>query len=476
MLRPRVIGIALAVATALTLVRSAAAKPYTLAELIEMARRGNPGVQASAAAATAMESQVTEAKRNWFPSGELISFLAPVPEVHCLGANQLSPNPDGTRPTQGVQNLAESNCTTTDANPHDNPSILTDLKGPWFRTDIKIVQPLWDFGKISAGVSAAEAGVSALRQKQVATASEVELNVSKAYWGIKLARELLDALAEGSGYVDEAQKKIEKELADGSGSATITDRLRLRTVRAEVDAQTLEAKRLADLALAGLRTLLGSEAPAELEIDDAPFEPRTIPSRPIASYEEAALLNRPEVRALGFAVKSKHALADLERRREYPDLALVATGSFAWAPTIDIPKNAFYNNPFNTYGAGIAATLRVPLDIGPKLARADRVRGEAEEAELRRREALGGIALEVRKAHNEMTEAAARVEAVHKGEKAGKAWVTAVAQNFAIGIAEARDFSDALNSFFLMRARYLQAIYDLNVAAAALSRATGAPL
>jgi len=82
----------------------------------------------------------------------------------------------------------------------------------------------------------------------------------------------------------------------------------------------------------------------------------------------------------------------------------------------------------------------------------------------------------VRKAFDEMTEAQARVTAVQKGEKAGKAWVTAVAQNFAIGLAEARDFSDALQAFFTMRARYLQSVYDLNIAAAALTRATGAPV
>ena len=86
---------------------------------------------------------------------------------------------------------------------------------------------------------------------------------------------------------------------------------------------------------------------------------------------------------------------------------------------------------------------------------------------------MGGIALEVRKAHSEVTEAAARVEVVHKGEKAGKAWITAVSQNFAIGIAETRDFSDALTNFFAMRARYLQAVFDLNVAVATLERATG---
>jgi outer membrane protein TolC len=446
---------------------TAFAKQYTLAELIEMARRGNHGIAAGGAAATAMEAQVSEAWRNWLPSGDLLSFVAPVPRLQCRG-NSRDPWDPST-----PKDVREGNCISTDANFRDNPNIITQIEGAWTRTELRVVQPLWDFGKISAGVAAAKAGVSALREKQAGVASDVEMNVRKAYWGLKLARELLDALDEGTGYIGQAQTKLDKQLEEGSGNVTVTDKLRLRTVRAEVDARTLETKRMAAFALLGLKTLLGAEAPADLDVDAEAFEPLELEEHPAAYYEEQARFNRPEVRALDFAVKAKHALADLERRREYPDLVLLGTASFAYAPTIDTPKNAFAQNPFNSLGAGVAAALRMPLDLGPKLARANRLRLEAEESDLRRQEALGGIALEVRKAYGELTEARARVEAVRKGERAGKAWVTAVAQNFAIGLAEARDFSDALMAFFTMRARYLQSVFDLNVAAAALGRATG---
>lgn len=458
---------AIGVAAFLLSVGQVAARPYTLDELIEMARRGNPGIAAGGAAAEAMESQASEARRNWLPSGDLLSFVAPVPEIRCAGPDQVGI--DGTE-------AREKNCVTTAQDPLHNPSILTNLKGAWTRTELRLVQPIWDFGKISAGVSAAEAAVAALREKQAGTAWEVELNVRRAYWGYKLARELADALDEGSGYVDGAQKRIEKQLEEGSGNVTVTDKLRLRTVRAEVDARILETKRLAELALSGLQTLLGPAAPPDLQIDDAPFEPLEIPEHPVSFYETRARLNRPEVRALGQAVKAKHALFDLERRREYPDLVLIGTASFAYAPTVDTPRNAFLSNPFNALGAGIAAALRMQLDLGPKLARADRVHAEAHEMDLRQDEAMGGILLEVRKSYGEVTEAVARVETLRKGEKAGKSWVAATSQNFAIGLAEARDFSDALLAFFQMRARFLQSIYDLNVAAAALARATGAPV
>jgi outer membrane protein TolC len=70
-------------------------------------------------------------------------------------------------------------------------------------------------------------------------------------------------------------------------------------------------------------------------------------------------------------------------------------------------------------------------------------------------------------------EARDRVAAMEKGQKSGKAWISAVAQNFAVGLAETRDFSDALIAFFGMRTRYLQAVYDLDIALSSLARATG---
>jgi outer membrane protein TolC len=280
-------------------------------------------------------------------------------------------------------------------------------------------------------------------------------------------------LEEGSGYVDDGMKKVDKDLAAGTGSVTVTDRLRLRTVRAELDARLLEARRLGDLARSGLRTLLGDSAPEDLDVDEEDFVPVQVQERPIGYYEDLARYNRPEVRLLDHAVRAKRALADLERRKEYPDLVLIGTAAFAYAGAVQNPQNAYYSHYFNSASAGLAAALRIQLDLGPKLARAARSKAEASETEYRRTEALGGIALDVRKSYGELREATSRTEALRKGEKAGKSWISAVAQNFTVGLAEARDLTDALLAFFQMRARYLQSVFDQNVAAAALTRATG---
>ncbi|HLK91556.1 MAG TPA: TolC family protein [Polyangia bacterium] len=438
-------------------VSPASARKFTLEELIQMSR-GNPQLAADAAATAAMEAQVLEAKLNWLPQGSVLSLLAPSPNVQCL--NQF-----------GVRD--PNNCVRTSA-PEVNLSTLS-----WNRvfthTEVQLIQPLWDFGKISAGVRAAKAGVEVSRQKEAGSRADLDLNIRKAYYGLKLAREVLDTLDEGGGYIENAQKTIDKDLAKGTGSSTVTDRLRMRTVHADLDARTLETKRLQGLARDSLRTLLGPEAPADLDIDDDPFEPPDVPERPVAYYEDLARAVRPEVKLLDAGIRAKQALADLERRKEYPDLILIGGAVFAFAQGVDNPTNAFYTHYYNSTAAGVAAGLRIPLDLGPKIARSRRLAAEAEQVGYQQSAAMGGIMLEVRKAYGEVAEARSRVASMEKGEKAGKAWISAVAQNFAVGLAEARDFSDALIAFFGMRTRYLQAVYDFDVALSSLARATGVP-
>ncbi len=449
---------------------SAHAKKLTLPELIDLAHAMNPGLHASAAVTDASRAQVTEAWTYWLPSGDLLSLLAPSPQVHC-DASALPGAPPLNTPA-GVA-YANAHCIQTNATEFSLSNV--SFSQVFTRTELRLVQPLWDFGKISAGLQAARAGVDVSREREAGARADVDLNVRKAYYGIKLARELVATLDEGSSYIDEAQKRIESDLANGTGNTTVPDRLRLRVTRAEIDARIQEAKRLEAIARDGLRALLGPDASADIDVDDEDFAPVEVKDRPVTYYEDQARFNRPEVRLLEHAVRAKHALADLERRKEYPDLVLIANGALAYAGGVEDPQNAFMNHYFHSSSIGVAAALRMQLDLGPRIARASQKRAEAAESEYRRSEALGGVLFEVRKAYDELTEAKNRTEAVHKGERAGKSWISAVSQSFAVGLAESRDFSDALNAFFQMRARYLQAVFDLNVAASTLARVTGAP-
>src|SRR5208283_3748962 len=155
---------------------------------------GNPGLAANAQVTVGIEAQALEAHRSYLPTGDLSSTVAPVPRIQCF------PSSDGTDSCAHT-NFYFENSQTFDA--------ITKLRGVFTRTDLRLVQPIYTFGKISAGVNAAELGVEASRSKESGQVADVELNVRKAYWGAKLARELLSMLDEGLEYLNDAQKKIE---------------------------------------------------------------------------------------------------------------------------------------------------------------------------------------------------------------------------------------------------------------------------
>jgi len=441
--------------------RPAQARVYTLEELLELAKRSNPGLVAGARQTAQVEAQLSEARRSWLPSGELLSFVGPSPSLRCLPEA-------GRSPSEFTKKFREEHCAQTD----DYEASVT-LKGVYTRTELRVIQPLYTFGKISAGTNAARAGIAASRDREQGLVADLELNVRRAYWGAKLGRDILETIKDGMGYLDEAQKIIEKNLSTGTGTSTVVDRHRLKAMRAEIDARVLEAEKLAALAIAGLRALIGPEAPNDIQVDAEPLEAPTIPERPLTQYQEQARLSRPEVKALNHLVDAKRALADFEKRKQYPDLVAIGGVTFAFASSVDNPKNAFANDPFNTLSAGLAVALRMPLDLGVRNARSVRVSAEAEEVFHRRREALGGIGFEVERAYAEMIEAQKRSKIMQSGEKTGKAWITTVAQNFSAGLAETKDFADGLVAFFQFRVRALQAIFDVNIAAASLGRAVG---
>jgi len=461
MMKPKLYPVLILALLVPSLPATALARAYTLDEILDLARKGNPGLAAGEQATAGIEAQLLEANRSWLPSGELNSLLAQAPSIHCQDAN-------------GIRS-GEENCVQTERVGTGTSGFLHAITpaGIFTRTELKVVQPIYTFGKISAGVSAAESGVKASKNRQFGLVADLELNVRKAYWGAKLATEILATLNEGRGYLDKAQKKIDDELAEGTGDASVTDRLRLRTMRAEIEGRILEAQRMADVARVGLRALIGSDAPADLDVDPDPIDALKVPDRSLKRYEDAARESRPEVKALDHMVAAKRALAELESNRRYPDIVLIGTAAYAYTSSVDSPKNAYYNNPWHALGAGIGAGFRLPLDLGVKSARAAKLLAEAKEAEQKRREAMNGIAFEVEKAHTELLEAGKRTKVMQKGEKAGRQWIAAVAQNIAIGVSEAKDFSDALLAFFQARVRYLQSMYDYNIAAAALTRATG---
>lgn len=396
-------------------------------------------------AARAAHAKVDEVSLSWVPQLDLTVVGGPSPQITC-------------HPSTAI-------CTSTD------PSEAGEaFSGIFFRVDAKLAMPIYTFGKLSAGTDAAEAGARAADALATAAANDAALDAARAYYAVKLARELILMLEEGKGDLDDALKRVEKQLDKGKGDVTEADRHRLRSFRAEIDARESEARKLEGTGLAGVRLFYGTD---DIDVDDEPLAETPFEIGTREDARSTAQRSRPERAAAAAGAEAAEHLADVERRRWWPDFVGVAQATVARASGADDPANAFANDPFNvtSFSAGIA--LRWLLDAGVRPAKIRGAAADAAKAHARADFATSGVSAEADKAWVEARDAKDRLQASRLGEKETRAWLVSTLQANEAGLGDPKDVPDALLAWFNMRARLLQAIFDWDVGSLTLARATG---
>jgi outer membrane protein TolC len=471
-----------ALALLLLLPSSAGATKYTLEQLLARVKSDYPGVNAARMNIDVADADLSAARRLWAPTGQLTFGFTLVPSIQCLSPvydTTKNSTPDATvgpggKPLLDAQGMPvtvhdQSNCVTTNINPSQISTQSLTLVNPAFKLDVSLLQPIYTFGKIEAAIKAAHAGQDAAQAQLAAAEADAVYNAVRAYWGIKAARAARATLDDGRNKVKEWVDKINDELEKGTGKYVEQDLMRLKIAVDTLGLSILQLQKAEQVALAALRTLSYDQS---ADVDDAELEVAETIQHPINYYEDAARVHRPEARLLDTAGTALHAQRKLRLAEMLPDLGLVGSFNWYYAENVDTPGNAFLNHP-NSVGVGLALALRQPLDFALRLAAFDKARAQERAYEQQRKQALGGIALEIDKAYAEADEARKRQSLTAHGEKIARGWYNSVDQLLQVGTVESRDLVDAARNYFELRLQHLSAIMDLNVALAGLKRAAG---
>ncbi|MBA3820070.1 MAG: TolC family protein, partial [Deltaproteobacteria bacterium] len=307
------------------------------------------------------------------------------------------------------------------------------------------------------------AGLDAQRALADEAADDVAVDAARAYWGVKLARELGYMLDDGVEEIGKAVTRMEERT--GADAVSIQDRQRVAVLLAEAKVQRADALAGEQLALAGLRALTGI---AEVDVDDTVLGALTSEVPATARGDR-----RPQAVAAREGARAYDELARMARSYYFPDIALVGSAVIARAQGADDPPSAYANDPYNRTGAGVVLALQWQLEPWTVKARVDRARGEAHKARAQSELARAGATFDAETALSEATSARAKITAADEGVKAARTWLASVLQAEAIGAAEAKDLADAYIAWFQMRARWAQAVFQWNVAVVRLGRATG---
>lgn len=428
----------------------------TLRDVQERARQTDPRVQQAAAQLQNAQAKRDEVQVSWFPTIEATGYAAgPTPEHYLKGG-------------------------ATDPNPAD-PSHLKTLDyfggqmGVQLHADVQAVLPLYTFGKWAAGKSATGHLVGATEALLQRARDQAAFDAARAYWGYQTARNADASVQKIRDRLAQAKTTADKLLQDHSDQINKADRLKLDYLSEEVQAQQAAALKNRDLAVSGMRSLLQLKPGEPLDIAEEAL-PDPPPQPALDEVLRRALDKRPEMHAADEAVKARQALVDLESAKLFPDIGLVGGARVTETTNASNPQSPFVANPYHELTGYAALAIHGTFEIPQKLARRRQAEADLAEALATRRGAEQLVRLEVQQALGDLAEARVKVEHYTQETAIGKQLATQAGVAFDSGLGEARELLEDTLLYARADGARLEALYNVQLAWAALEKAAGGPL
>jgi TolC family type I secretion outer membrane protein len=330
----------------------------------------------------------------------------------------------------------------------------------FYRTGVGFTQVLFDFGQNLAAIRAARAEERSLRADWTTEEQTVVFNVKQAFFNILAARRLL-------AVADETVAQTDKQLEDAVGRHDVGLAPRFDVTRAQVQLANAELNQLTarnNLAVARetLRNALGLDAPLDFELVDS------LETSPVPLSEEAAVTaayaQRPELQSIReLQIAADEQIAQLQR--DY--LPRVSSdGSYRWAGSM-YPLQDNWD-----VGAQVSVSI---FNGGLTTAQLAEARANLNKLEFDERTLAQSIALEVRQAVLDATQAGERIDVAAKGAAQARDNLEVAEARYQTGVGNIIELTDARAALATADAESVRALYDYQIAIAALERATGAP-
>ena len=348
--------------------------------------------------------------------------------------------------------------------------------GPYTHFKAQAALPLYTFGRLKAGETAAEerAAVEKARLRDVRNA--VALEVKRFYHTRLFALSMLPPLRNGLSSLQSALEQAQTRYEEGTGEVTQVDINKLEFGVSELEKYLIIAEEGESLALSALKHTMGLPFESELAQADARLtHPPDITLPTLATFLVEASERRPEWAQIKHGKKATLALADAERLANAPVLFLGAELQYDWTPMRDDAKNPYLYDPYNGVSGGMALGLQ--FDLNPWAAKAKTRQAEAmhDQVLALQKFAQTGIPLQVKKAYDETRYWMRIAETAERGSRATQKWSVFAFAAFKTGTGEARDALEGLVAHLQARRGYFEAVLNHRLAYAELEYAVGRP-
>jgi outer membrane protein TolC len=357
----------------------------------------------------------------------------------------------------------------------DSPDQQSDLDslGPFYKINLKIVQPLYTFGRLKNLEKLAREGLGAAEANAELALQELSLLVIETYWSLMSSREAVAIAEELRDNFRKLLVEVEKRIDDEDSEVDDTDLLEVKSSTYPIEKVFLDSREDSRKSLMVMRILVGAgagedlvtggESSPEFEVGMEVFDRFLL---------EKGVMDK-QLDVLAAAARALERKIELTKSERYPLIFLAAAAGFAEAPNRDDQTNPFVLDDFNyaRIGAGIGISWRPNLyKSGLEV---DEMRKE-HQALLEKIEALRRkLTVEASVRFGEAAKNRALLDAARESLAASKSWLRLSLDNFDLGIGEVKRLLDAYEAYFEMKGVEVAMELEYNVSLARVASSLG---
>lgn len=345
--------------------------------------------------------------------------------------------------------------------------------GPFFKVDLKLIQPLYTFGKYSSATEAGRFSVMVQEAMLEEAHNELAFSVTRAYLALVAGRDGHEVGRKLTEHYDALLKRIAKMLENNEPEITDSHLLETRSMLFEITRQAgrgMSDRNQAALILKGLlglapKTEIAAASPAIPSFQGSPEF--------LARGLEYGRTHSRQLRMIEFGLSALEKKAELESNMKFPDLFLAAGAGYGTAPNRDKQTNPFISDDYNYEKIG--AVLGLKWDYNYQTRTAVEKQSVLDYLKLAEKKKLAVLQLdgEIRKSYLAAERQWHLLRAAGESLQAAKQWIRLESDNLEMGIGDVKRLIGAYKQYFLLQADEIETRYNYLVNLAQLAKTLG---
>lgn len=335
-----------------------------------------------------------------------------------------------------------------------------------YSVQFSVFQPLFTGFRLASNVNLNEELSNAITEEYNKDKSELMFNIKNSYWGVFKAmqfKKVMDETVEQvKAHVEDA-KNLEK-----AGMLTRNDILKIEVQLSNAIYQQLEAENAVKLTMTALNNVMGIPLNTQIEIA-SDVNLNEYRSDELSKLVDAAIKNRPEIKAADSRVKASESGVTLAKSSWYPQLSLYANYYYSKPNQRILPTQNRFDG---TWDAGINLSMNVWDWLTTK--------HQTDQAEAQLAQAVDGmglikdgITLEVTQNYLSLTQTNKKIEIAKLIVNQAEENMRVTSQKFKNGLATSSDLIDAETAHISAKTNFTTSVVDHELAKAKLEKSLG---